>query len=316
MLNQTNKFHKLEHWLNTKHNKKYNFIDYEKVIEEMTKSHSEFELYYTDNDTDVCASNILDTQTIFFSLIDITEPESEMETKLQLNKYLEYNYTLMPDVYKTMTIGLEIYIDDDNNKIPKKIVLIDPNTNRYYTNLLFKKIIQCILNNDMKIIVPNIKYIKNTNNTKDVQIVYMSRYLLVADDKIYFYKFCMKNTTKISNKYKLNTYTRKYITFSNNCENEKKISFINKPYPHIDINKCKELLTITNENIDKFNKYCLMIWNTVIKQYFDENADTFLDKLYCNYPEFLSYMKSGSMYCALNYSLNRLNLTKDSLNTE
>ena len=162
---------KVQMWLNSKllnnyFDSKYKYTKYtiKPYMEEYEKFNI-FEKYYTNNDQDVKSSD-----KFYISLINnmrIINPENIVKDRN----------------IRHINRAMESYRDGKNSQ--EINVLIPPNTNRYHTNYLFKKMIDYCDNNDFYF-----GYVDESME-KFIQIK-----LVDTDFKDAFYEFCYDHTDK------------------------------------------------------------------------------------------------------------------------
>lgn len=144
------KVNKLNQWLDSKVNDKDIWSKHE--VDEYTikpyKSHYNKNAYYTENDSDVSASD-----KVFHQLID--DMGDDLTEDMKLHKLSMY---------------------DDH-------IMLNPNTNRYHSNLLFRQLIDFSHDNNHEYAIYNTKY----NEHIDVNLMDVSL-------KESFYKFCKDNS--------------------------------------------------------------------------------------------------------------------------
>lgn len=177
-------------------------------------------------------------------------------------------------------------------------IFIPPGIILSHVNLLFKMIISLIIQKDMKISLPQIN-----NSSGKALISYNLSPIMTSNDKVTFYKFCYKYTTKRQTLIRSNTiksfrvipppiitkelYGRSQLNNSIkiNRENKQKKEILdnNLPYQSLSYDDTKKLINHIEEQQYKYYQFILDIWDRVFKIYLSrDNFDKYiLDKL-CN----------------------------------
>ncbi|AYV78819.1 MAG: hypothetical protein Edafosvirus36_9 [Edafosvirus sp.] len=163
-------------WLNLKINDEYTKTIYNKTnliyLKCGNMSGDEFHKYYKLDDSDMKSRDTTSINIInnIYQFQELYENE-----KLCDDQELKYLDSIMERYYGVEYKGRKVRVD----------VLIPPGTNRFHTNYLFKKIVDCS-NDRMSYYIPKIidGKIVEENNEK----------LITSDFKEEFYKFCFENT--------------------------------------------------------------------------------------------------------------------------
>jgi|SaaInlStandDraft_4_1057021.scaffolds.fasta_scaffold01572_8 hypothetical protein len=124
-----------------------------------------YDYYYSNNDTDEKASDVF-----YINLLNSIKQSNPRE--LKRDKHLAM---------------INTYIE----RYGKKKILINPNTNRYHANHLFKNIIDYVETNFEPIEILNLSNVKIENQFNEQDKIYSkSSTLFTAKDKKKFYKIC------------------------------------------------------------------------------------------------------------------------------
>ena len=102
-----------------------------------------------------------------------------------------------------------------------------------------------------------------------------------------------------------------------NTQSSPQLNLQNQPYSQLGFDKCEELLDLIFYSIQQYDTYCNIIWINILTKYFhatnSPSCASILDKLYGDYPKFVSYMKSRNIFKALSYLRTRLSVTLEEL---
>lgn len=221
---------------------------------------------------------------------------SDYDVVFELNDFVDFvleDGNLSEEKQNDLMKSIEVYETNKPNKYND--VFIPPGIVLSHTNLLFKMIIKCVIDNNFIITLPEIKSKLNGTNC----VITSSQIIFTPKDKLSFYQFCYQNTTKQQNnkiertlrkccappiltkqdfgRLQLKNALRmqKKIKQQKNLENDKLV------ISNLSYEETKSCLDLTNEQIGKFKHFVGVIWENVLIEYLDVNnyEKCVLDKL-------------------------------------
>lgn len=269
----------VDKWLNSNINPSVDKTDDFYLLPDQIQYHgdhsmNEYNMYYSQNDSDIMNNNLLMIRNILDELKTTGLLRKCKQDTQKLLKYLEF--------YK-------------NNNVDE-IILIYPSTIRSHANFLFKQMIDTVLENDLSIILPSVS-VSIIRGEKQIVIKNIKFNVFNINNKNDFYKFCYLNST--TQKGNIVDYSGHLL--DKNIKHENNVLL--NSYDNLTMESVSDLLKNINEQEFIYRDNIHSLWNNVIEKYI-ENRETrqILNKLYYdnyssdNFKIFVKFMNSLDIY--------------------